>query len=91
LLAVFITLIRFKATAAMGQHGQGSQGGTLTTRLSKPNVPNGRNALIFNKSVGLEKRRAQSQLVEAERMSAIGWMACSTYDQVIEKGEMLWQ
>src|ERR1700745_388504 len=37
---------------------------------------------MFDKAVGLDlrnepQRRAQRQLMEAERMSAIGWMACS--------------
>jgi signal transduction histidine kinase len=40
------------------------------------------NILMFDKGVGLDReneaqRRAQSQLIEAERMSAIGRMACS--------------
>ncbi|HEY4046491.1 MAG TPA: HAMP domain-containing sensor histidine kinase [Acidobacteriaceae bacterium] len=49
----------------------------MRTRLRKPKIPNGRSILTFDKGVGLEKRRAQSQLTEAERMSAIGRMACS--------------
>jgi C4-dicarboxylate-specific signal transduction histidine kinase len=54
----------------------------LRTRPRKPKISNRGNILIFDKGIGLElrnelRRRAQSQLIEAERMSAIGRVACS--------------
>jgi signal transduction histidine kinase len=50
--------------------------------LRKPEISDGGNILMFDKGVALGLRkeppqRAQSQLKEAERMSAIGRMACS--------------
>src|ERR1700722_1708572 len=57
-------------------------GGTVATRLMKPEMSDGRNILIFDKRAALDlrnelRRRAQVQLIEAERMSAIGRMTCS--------------
>jgi signal transduction histidine kinase len=48
----------------------------------KPEISDGRNILIFDKRAALDlrnelRRRAQVQLIEAERMSAIGRMTCS--------------
>jgi signal transduction histidine kinase len=55
---------------------------TVRTHLRKPEISDGGNILMFDKGVGVDlrnelQRRAQSQLIEAERMSAIGRMACS--------------
>jgi signal transduction histidine kinase len=57
-------------------------GGTVRTRRKKTEISDRGNILMFDKGVGLDlrnepQRRAQSQLIEAERMSAIGRMACS--------------
>jgi signal transduction histidine kinase len=54
----------------------------VRTHLRKPKVSDRGNILMFDKGVGLDlrnepQRRAPSQLIEAERMSAIGRMACS--------------
>ena len=54
----------------------------MRTHLRKPEISDRGNILMFDKGVGLDReneaqRRAQSQLIEAERMSAIGRMACS--------------
>jgi signal transduction histidine kinase len=54
----------------------------VRTHLRKPRISDRGNILIFDKGVGLAlrnepQRHAQSQLIEAERMSAIGRMACS--------------
>jgi signal transduction histidine kinase len=54
----------------------------VATRLRKPEISDGGNILMFDKGVALDlrnerQRRALSQLIEAERMSAIGRMACS--------------
>ena len=54
----------------------------MRTHLRKPKIPNRGNILICDKGVGLDlrkgtQRRAQSQLIDADRMSVIGWMACS--------------
>jgi len=54
----------------------------VATRLMKPEISDGRNILIFDKRAALDlrnelRRRAQVQLIEAERMSAIGRMTCS--------------
>ena len=54
----------------------------MRTHLRKPKISDRGNILMFDKGVGLDlrnepQRRAQSQLIEAERMSAIGRMACS--------------
>jgi signal transduction histidine kinase len=61
---------------------KGSQGGTVRTHLREPKISDRGNILMFDKGVGLDlrnepQRRAPSQLIEAERMSAIGRMACS--------------
>jgi signal transduction histidine kinase len=57
-------------------------GGAVATRLRKPEISDGGNILIFDKRAALDlrnelRRRAQVQMIEAERMSAIGRMACS--------------
>ena len=57
-------------------------GGTVRTHRRKPAISDRGNILMFDKGVGLDlrnepQRRAPSQLIEAERMSAIGRMACS--------------
>jgi signal transduction histidine kinase len=57
-------------------------GGTVRTHLREPKISDRGNILMFDKGVGLDPRNepqgcAPSQLIEAERMSAIGAMACS--------------
>jgi signal transduction histidine kinase len=53
----------------------------VRTHLSKPKVSDRGNILMFDKGVVLDlrelQRRARGQRIEAERMSAIGRMACS--------------
>jgi signal transduction histidine kinase len=54
----------------------------VKTHLRKPEISDRGNTLMFDKGIGLDlrnepRRRAPSQLIEAERMSAIGRMACS--------------
>jgi signal transduction histidine kinase len=54
----------------------------VRTHLRKPKISDRGNILMFDKGVGLDlrngsQRRAQNQLIEAERMSTIGRMACS--------------
>ena len=54
----------------------------MRTHLRKPKISDRGNILIFDKGVGLDlqnepQRPAPRQLIEAERMSAIGRMACS--------------
>jgi len=54
----------------------------VRTHLRKPKISDRGNILMFDKGVGLDLRSepqvpTQSQLVEAERMAAIGMMACS--------------
>jgi signal transduction histidine kinase len=54
----------------------------VATHLRKPEISDGGNILMFDKRVALDlrnelQRRAPSQLIETERMSAIGRMACS--------------
>ena len=54
----------------------------MRTHLRKPKISDRGNILIFDKGVGLDLRNepqqpAPRQLIEAERMSAIGRMACS--------------
>jgi signal transduction histidine kinase len=58
------------------------KGETVRTHLRKPMISDRGNILMFDKGVGPDLRNephlsAQSQLIEAERMSAIGSMACS--------------
>jgi signal transduction histidine kinase len=58
------------------------KGETVRTHLRKPKISDRGNILMFDKGVGPDLRNephlsAQSQLIEAERMSAIGSMACS--------------
>jgi signal transduction histidine kinase len=60
----------------------GSQGGTVRTHLRNPKISDRGNILMFDKGVSLDLRSepqapTQSQLMEAERMAAIGMMACS--------------
>jgi signal transduction histidine kinase len=54
----------------------------VTTHLKRPKNSDRRNIFIFDKGVGLDlrnepQRPASRQLIEEERMSAIGRMACS--------------
>ena len=54
----------------------------MRTHLREPETPERGNILMFDKGVSLDlraelQRRAPSQLMEAERMSEIGRMACS--------------
>jgi signal transduction histidine kinase len=54
----------------------------VRTQHRKAKISDRGNILMFDKGVGLDlrnepQRRAQNQLIEAERMSAIGRMACS--------------
>jgi signal transduction histidine kinase len=54
----------------------------VRTHLRKPAISDRDNILMFDKDVGLDlryepRRRGPSHLIEAERMSAIGRMACS--------------
>jgi signal transduction histidine kinase len=54
----------------------------VATRLRKPEISDRGNILIFDKRGALDlrnelRRRGQVQLIEAERMSAIGRMACA--------------
>jgi signal transduction histidine kinase len=54
----------------------------VRTRLRKPDISDGGNILMFDKGIALDLRnepqqRAPTQLIEAERMSAIGRMAWS--------------
>ena len=54
----------------------------MRTHLRKPDISDGGNILMFDKGIALDLRnepqqRAPNQLVEAERMSAIGRMAWS--------------
>jgi signal transduction histidine kinase len=56
--------------------------GTVRTHLRKPKISGRGNILMFDKGVGVDlrnerQRPAPRQLIEAERMSAIGRMACS--------------
>jgi signal transduction histidine kinase len=53
----------------------------VRTHLKRPKILDRGNILMFDKGVALDlrelQRRAQTQRIEAERMSAIGRMACS--------------
>jgi signal transduction histidine kinase len=54
----------------------------VKTHCRKTKISDRGNVLVFDKGVGLGLRnearhRAPSHLIEAERMSAIGWMTCS--------------
>jgi signal transduction histidine kinase len=78
---VFTTADCLEATGREHQEPD-HKGETVRTRLRKPAISGGSNILIFDKRVGLDlrnelQRRAQTQLIEADRMSAIGRMACS--------------
>src|ERR1700686_393733 len=64
------------------QQERRSQGGTVRTHLRRPEISAEGNILLFDKGLGadLERashQRAQSQLIEVERMAVIGRMACS--------------
>jgi hypothetical protein len=64
-------------TADCKQQENGSQGGTVRTHRRKTKISDRGNILIFDKGVGLDlrnepQRPAPRQLIEAERMSAIG-------------------
>jgi signal transduction histidine kinase len=57
-------------------------GGTVRTQLRKSKISDGGNILMFDKGVDPDRRneprvRPSSELMEVERMSAIGRMACS--------------
>jgi len=74
-------LFSFEA-ACREQQEKGSRGGTVRTHRRKTKISDRGNILIFDKGVGLDlrnepQRRAPSQLIESERMSAIGRMTCS--------------
>jgi C4-dicarboxylate-specific signal transduction histidine kinase len=54
----------------------------VRTRLRKPEISDGGNILLFTKGSGADlrnelKRCEQGRLMEAERLAAIGMMACS--------------
>jgi len=54
----------------------------VRTHLRKPKISGRGNIIMFDKGVGLDLRNepqrcGQTQLIKAERMSAIGRMACS--------------
>src|SRR6202021_3279901 len=58
------------------------QGGAVKKHRKKTKSSDRSNILMFDKSIALDlpnepQRCAQSQLIEVERMSAIGKMACS--------------
>jgi signal transduction histidine kinase len=79
--AVFTAADYFEA-ACREQQKKGPQGGIVRTHLRKPKISDRGNILIFDKGVGLDLRNEPQrpeprQLKEAERMSAIGRMACS--------------
>jgi signal transduction histidine kinase len=74
-------LASFEATCREQQE-KGSQGGTVGTQLRKPRISDCGKLLIFDQGVGRDlqrapQRRPQSELIDAERMAAIGMMACS--------------
>jgi signal transduction histidine kinase len=59
-----------------------TQGGIVRTHRRETRISDRGNILMFDKGIGLDlpnepQRPVQSQLIEAERMSAIGRMACS--------------
>jgi signal transduction histidine kinase len=67
---------------AASNQNRNHKGETVRTHLRKPKISDRGNFLMFDKGVGLDLRnepqgRAPSQLIEPERMSAIGRMACS--------------
>jgi signal transduction histidine kinase len=66
----------------MDDNHRAHKGGTVRTHLRKPEMSDRGNILMFEKGAGLDLRNepqrcAPSQRIEAERMSAIGRMACS--------------
>jgi len=74
-------LISFEATCREQQQERSQSEGMRTYRR-KAKISDCGNPLMFDKGIGLDlrnrpQRRTQSQLIEAERMSAIGRMACS--------------
>jgi signal transduction histidine kinase len=78
-------IIRFStvsATTCREQQEQGSKRGTVKTHRLETKISDRGDILMFDKGVGRDprhepQRRAQSQLIEAERMPAIGSMACA--------------
>jgi len=67
---------------AVSQQEQGSQGGTVRTHLRKPGISDRGNILTFDKGLGPDLRNdlhrsGQGRPMVAERMAAIGVMACS--------------
>jgi signal transduction histidine kinase len=65
-----------------GQEEEGSQGGTVRIHLRKPEISDRGNLLTFDKRLDPDlrnelRRREQGRRIEAERMAAIGMMACS--------------
>jgi signal transduction histidine kinase len=76
-------LISFEA-ACREQHENGSQGDTMGTHPRKPEISDGGNILEFHEDTGSDlqnelQRCEPSRLIEAEKMSAIGIMACSVF------------
>jgi signal transduction histidine kinase len=74
-------VIDFEATCCEHQELR-TQGGIVRTHRRQPKISDRGNILTFDKGGGLDlrnqpQRRAPSQLIEAEKMSAIGRMACS--------------
>jgi signal transduction histidine kinase len=79
--AVFTTADQLRGSLPQATRKR-SQGGTVRTHLRKPKISDRGNIIVFDQGVGLDlrnepQRRVQTQLKEAERMSAIGRMACS--------------
>jgi C4-dicarboxylate-specific signal transduction histidine kinase len=67
---------------AVSNKNRNHKGKTVRTHLRKTRVSDRSDILMFDKGVGLDprnrrRRHAQSQVIEAERMLAIGRMACS--------------
>ena len=78
---VFTTADYFKATCRE-RPDQGSEGGTVRAHRRETEISDRGNILMFDKGVGLNlrnelQRRVHNELIEAERMSVIGSMACS--------------
>ena len=75
------TVVTIRKPAA-GTKNRDHEGGTVRTHRRRTKISDRGNILMFDKGVGLDLRnepqvRAPSQLIEAERMSAIARMACS--------------
>jgi len=78
---VYTTADCFKATCRE-RPDQGSEGGTVRAHRRETEISDRGNILMFDKGAALDlrnelQRRAPSQVIETERMSAIGRMACS--------------